>query len=100
MAGFFVSDNVTSAKEIAQKYGADYVLVMSNYLGKYFAVLMAAGVNYYDYMAIPANFSSGNSDERPYPKKQTIFVRMLNGEDIEGFSKEFDNGRVRIYKLT
>jgi hypothetical protein len=24
---------------------------------------------------------------------------MANGDDIEGFSKEFDNGRMRIHKL-
>lgn len=101
VADFFVSgsEDVTAAREIAQKYGADYALATSDDLGKYFAVLMAAGVNYHDYMAIPSNFSSGNSDERPYPKRQTILTSMVNGDDVEGFSKEFDNGRMKIYKL-
>ena len=101
VADFFVSgsEDATSAKVIAQKYGADYALVTSDDLGKYHAVLMAAEVNYYDYMVIPANFSTNNSSERPYPKNQTILTRMVNGDDIEGFSKEFDNGRMKIYKL-
>lgn len=101
VADFFASgsEEAASAREIAQKYGADYALVTSDDLGKYFAVLMAAGVNYHDYMAIPTNFTSGNSDERPYPKRQTILTSMVNGDDIEGFSKEFDNGRMKIYKL-
>ena len=43
VAGFFISENVTSAKEIARKYGANYVLVMSDDLGKYYPVVIAAG---------------------------------------------------------
>jgi hypothetical protein len=36
---------------------------------------------------------------RPYLKKQTIFTKMVNGDDIEGFPKAFDNDKVRIYNL-
>ncbi|KUK69130.1 MAG: Uncharacterized protein XD88_1521 [Methanocalculus sp. 52_23] len=99
VAHFFVSDNATSAKEIAQKYGADYVLVTSDDIHKYYAVVIAAEENVSDYIAIPNNISSGISDMGPYLKKQTILTSMANGDDIEGFSKEFDNGRMRIYKL-
>ncbi|HPR67259.1 MAG TPA: hypothetical protein PLM24_09020 [Methanothrix sp.] len=99
VAGFFVSENGTSAKKIAQKYGADYALATSDEIHKYHAVVRGAGENISDYMAIPADLSSNNSDQRPYPKKQTILISMANGDDIEGFSKEFDNGRMRIYKL-
>jgi len=99
VAGFFLSENVTSAKEIARKYKANYVLAMSDDLGKYFAVVMAAGGNFSDYMSMPTNRSSGSSDIRTNLKKETIFTRMVNGDDIEGFSKAFDNGRMRIYNL-
>jgi len=99
VAGFFVSEDGTLAREIAQKYGADYALVTSNDLGKYHAIVMAAEENFSDYMAVPADLSSGDSGGRPYPKKRTILTGMANGDDIEGFSKEFDNGRMRIYKL-
>jgi hypothetical protein len=99
VADFFVSENATSAKEIAQKYGADYVLLMSNDLGKYPAVVRAARANFSDYIEWSTDPSSGGSDSGRYLKKQTIFTRMANGEDIEGFSKEFDNGGMRIYKL-
>ncbi|MHB8120284.1 MAG: hypothetical protein ACYDHX_16445, partial [Methanothrix sp.] len=80
VAGFFISENVTSAKEIARKYGANYVLVMSEDLGKYFSVIMAAGGNFSDYMRMPTNRSSGISDIRPYLKKETVFTRMVNGD--------------------
>lgn len=99
VAGFFISENTTSAKEIAQKYGANYVLVMSDDLGKYYPVVIAAGGNFSDYMRRPTNLSSGIPDIRPYLKKQTVFTRMVNGDNIEGFSKAFDNGRMRIYNL-
>ncbi len=100
VAGFFISENVTSAKEIARKYGANYVLVMSDDLGKYYPVVLAAGGNFSDYMGRHANLSSGNPDNRLYPKKETVFIKMVNGDNIDGFSKAFDNGRMRIYKLT
>jgi asparagine N-glycosylation enzyme membrane subunit Stt3 len=99
VSGFFLSENVTSAREIARRYGAGYALVMSDDLGKYYPVVMAAGGNFSDYMRRPANLSSGISDIRPYLKKENIFTRMVNGDDIDGFSKAFDNGRMRIYKL-
>ncbi len=99
VADFFVSEDVTSAKEIAQEYGADYALVMSDDLGKYPAVVIGAGVNFDDHIEWPTDPSSDISDKRQYLKKQTIFTRMVNGDDIEGFSKAFDNGRMRIYKL-
>jgi asparagine N-glycosylation enzyme membrane subunit Stt3 len=99
VASFFISENATSAKEIARKYGADYVLVTSDDLCKYYCVVMAAGENFSDYMRMPTNRSSDISDIRPYLKKETVLTRMVNGDDIDGFSKAFDNERMRIYKL-
>lgn len=102
VADFFVSENVTSAKEIARKYGANYVLVTSEDMGKYFSVIIAAGGNFSDYMEMPiisTNLSAGVHYTRPAPKKETVFTRMVNGDNIDGFSKAFDNGRMRIYKL-
>jgi hypothetical protein len=40
VACFFLSENVTSAKEIARRCGAGYALVMSDDLGKYYPVVM------------------------------------------------------------
>lgn len=99
VADFFVAENATKAKEIARKYGANYVLVMSDDLGKYYPVVLAAGGNFSDYMRRPTNLSSGIPDIRPYLKKETVFTRMVNGDNIDEFSKAFDNGRMRIYKL-
>ncbi len=99
VADFFISENITAAKEIARKYKANYVLVMSDDLGKYYPVVIAAGGHFSDYVRIPINHSSGISDIRPYLKKENVFTRMVNGDNIEGFSKAFDNDRMRIYKL-
>jgi len=98
VADFFLSENISSAKETARKYGANYVLVMSGDLGKYFGVIMASGGRFRDYV-MPFNRSSGVSDIRPYLRKENIFTRMVGGDDVEGFSKAFDNGRMRIYRL-
>jgi len=99
VADFFISENSTSAKEISRRYRANWALTMSDDLGKYWTLVMAADGNFSDYMRRPDNLSSGISDIRPYLKKQTIFTRMANGDDIDGFSKAFDNGQMRIYKL-
>ena len=99
VSDFFVSENATSAKEIAGKYKASYALVMSEDLGKYFSVVMASGGHFSDYVRIPTNQSFGTAGIRPYLKKDTVFTKMVNGDDIEGFSKAFDNDRIRIYKL-
>ena len=99
VAAFFVSENSTSAKEITRKYGANYALVMSEDLGKYYPVLLAAGENFSDYVTIPKNPGAVKFDIRSNLKKETIYSKMVNGDGIEGFSKEFDNGQMRIYKL-
>lgn len=99
VANFFISDDTTSAKEIAKKHGANYVLVMSEDLGKYYPVILAAGANISDYLKMPTNHTSNISDKRQYLKKETIFTRMVNGDNIEGFSKAFDNGGMRVYRL-
>jgi len=100
VADFFLSENATSAKEIAGKYKATYTLVMAEDLGKYFPVILASGADINDYIKIPANRSSGGFNLSASLKKENIFTRMVNGDNIEGFSKEFDNGAMRIYKLT
>lgn len=99
VADFFLSESVASAKEIALKCKANYALVMSDDLVKYFSVVMASGKNFSDYMRIPTDYSSPITDIRPYLKKETIFTRMVNGDNIEGFTKVFDNEMMRIYKL-
>jgi len=99
VAAFFVSENSTSAKEIARKYGANYALVMSEDLGKYYPVLLATGENFSDYVMIPKNPGAVKFDIRSNLKKETTYTKMVNGDGVEGFSKEFDNGQMRIYKL-
>jgi len=61
VAAFFISENATSAKEISRRFGADYALVMSDDLGKYFAVLLAAEKNFSDYVMVPKIQAQANS---------------------------------------
>ena len=99
VASFFLSENATSAGEIAQKYGANYALAMSDDMGKYFAVLMANGSHFTDYVNVPDYHRSGNFDIMSNLKKETIYTKMVAGDNIDGFSKEFDNGQIRIYRI-
>jgi len=99
VAAFFISENATSAKEISRRFGADYALVMSDDLGKYFAVLLAAEKNFSDYVMVPKNPGTSKFDIRSNLKFETIYTKMVNGKSIEGFTKEFDNGQIRIYKI-
>jgi hypothetical protein len=99
VASFFISENATSAKEISRKFGADYALVMSEDLSKYFAELLASGKNFSDYVTVPKNPGAGKFDIRSNLKLETIYTKMVSGKSIEGFTKEFDNGQIRIYKI-
>jgi hypothetical protein len=72
---------------------------MSDDLGKYFAVLMAADRHFRDYVRIPEDRPSGRFDIKSNLKKETIYTEMVNGDSIDGFSKEFDNGQMRIYRI-
>jgi asparagine N-glycosylation enzyme membrane subunit Stt3 len=99
VASFFLSENATSARKFAQKYGANYALAMSDDMSKYFAVLMATGRHFADYVNVPDYHRSSNFDIMSNLKKETIYTKMVAGDDIEGFSKEFDNGHIRIYKI-
>ncbi len=95
VADFFISDNPTSAMQIAEKFGADYVLVMADDMGKYFSLIMALRKP----KRLPERSSQPDFQNEIVPKQGAIFTRMVGGEEIEGFSKSFDNGRMRIYKL-
>lgn len=99
VADFFVSENATDARQIAAKYGATYALVMSDDLGKYYPVLTAAGKHFGDYVRIPKEPMSGKFDIKSNLKNETIYTKMVNGDSIDGFSKEFDNGQMRIYRI-
>ncbi len=99
VADFFVSENATSSRQIAAKYGATYSLVMSEDLGKYYPVLMAAGKHFSDYVRIPKDPMARKFDIESNLKKETVYTKMVNGDSIDGFIKEFDNGQMRIYRI-
>ena len=79
-----------------QVLDVDLTVAMADDMGKYFSLILAAKENLSDYLSVQVNQTSRT---RSYPSKETIFTRMFRGEEIEGFSKSFDNGRMRIYKL-
>jgi asparagine N-glycosylation enzyme membrane subunit Stt3 len=96
VANFFVTQNATTSVDIARKYGAGYALVLyPDDQGKFFAVIAASGANLSDYYDMKQDPSSPEAQLR----MQTVGMRMAQGDQIDGFSKAFDNGRMRIYKL-
>lgn len=96
IANFFVTQNATKSMDIARKYGAGYALVMyPDDQGKFFAVITASGANLSDYYDPKQDPNSPESQLR----MQTVGMRMVQGDEIDGFSKAFDNGGMKIYKL-
>jgi len=49
---------------------------------------------------ITPNITYEKIERRSVVKKETVGMKMIYGEQIEGFEKVFDNKRIRIYKLT
>ncbi len=96
VANFFVAQNATLSRDIARKYGADYVLVLyPDDLGKFFAIVMGSGANPNDYF----NPQPDSKNSEAALKVETVGTEMIKGNQVDGFEKAFDNGRVRIYKV-
>ena len=98
VANFFIAENEAESVEIAREYNADYVLVAYPFdVYNFKAVALAAGRNPEDY--ITSNFTIEEIEGRSIIKKETVGLKMIYGEGIEGFEKVFDNKRIRIYEL-
>jgi len=97
VATFFVAQNATESKDIAVKYGADYVLVLyADDLRKFSAIILGSGESPDDYI----NQSFDPKDSELGLKVQTIGTELINGkEEVDGFEKAFDSGKVRIYRV-
>ncbi len=99
IANFLVAEKETESIEIARTYQADYVLVAyPSDVCKFGIIALAAGKNPKDY--VTGNFTIERLAKREVIKKETVGIKMIYGEEIEGFEKVFDNKRIRIYKLT
>jgi asparagine N-glycosylation enzyme membrane subunit Stt3 len=97
-ANFFIAENSTESMRIAGRYGAIYVLVLyPDDTWKFPTIVMAFGKNPDDY--VTGNFTIGRIERREVVKKETVGMKMIYGDDVEGFEKVFDNERMRIYKL-
>lgn len=101
---FFSAEDASEAIEIARKYGSEYVFVVyPDDIMKFYAMVMAAGKQPSEYLGE----SKADTEEemireiesREIIKKETIGIRLIYGDDTEGFEKLFDNGRVKIYKI-
>jgi len=98
VANFFILENEAEAIEIARKYNVDYVLVAyPSDVYNFKAITLAAEKNPDDY--IPSTFTIEEIERRSVVKKETVGIKMIYGEEIEGFEKVFDNKRMRIYKF-
>ncbi|MBL7054426.1 hypothetical protein ISS05_01560 [Candidatus Woesearchaeota archaeon] len=75
-------------EEIMEKYNAEYVFVTKRDAASSFIFFKIAGLEDY------------TENYQPNEKAQeTILFRMLNKEEVEGFSLAYNDGMVRIYKL-
>lgn len=98
VANFFVTENETEAIEVVRNYNANYVLVL--YPGDIYkcsVIALASGKNPDDY--IIGKLSLEEIEDKTVVKKETIGIKMIYGDEVEGFEKVFDNERVRIYRL-
>jgi hypothetical protein len=98
VAAFFVAENETECVELARSSNAGYVLVAyPSDLYTFRLMALAAGRNPADFIA--ANLTTEQIGRREVVKRETVGIKMIYGEEIEGFEKVFDNRRIRIYKL-
>ena len=98
VANFFIAENPDESIRIARKYGANYVLVVYPYdIWKFPAIVLASGKEPDDY--ITGNFTIESIERREVVKKETVGIKMIYGDNVEGFEKVFDNRKMRIYKL-
>lgn len=98
VANFFIAENSNESVKIARKYGADYVLVVyPDDMWKFPPIVLASGKNPDDY--VTGNLTTESIERREVVKKETAGMKMIYGDNVEGFEKVFDNERMRIYKL-
>ena len=116
VANFFIAENSNESISIARKYGADYVLVVyPQDIWKFGAIVMGSGRNPTDY--VTGGFTSNERwlmavENRTVITKETVGIKMIYGDEVDGFEKVFDNtednvetsefffrAAIRIYKL-
>ena len=98
VANFFIAENSNESIRIARNYGANYVLVVyPDDIWKFPAIVLASGKEPDDY--ITGNFTIESIERREFVKKETVGIKMIYGDNVEGFEKVFDNRKMRIYKL-
>jgi asparagine N-glycosylation enzyme membrane subunit Stt3 len=98
VANFFVAENELEAMEIAREYNANYVLAQYPWdVYKFKAMVVAAGKNPDDYIA--STVSPQEIENRTIIKRDTVGMKMIYGDEVEGFEKVFDNELERIYKF-
>lgn len=99
VATFFSTENELESIEIAGKYNADYVVVLYPWdVYKFRAMVFASGKNPEDYV-VRGKFTTEEIEKRTVVKKETIGMKMIYGDEVEGFEKVFDNERMRIYTI-
>jgi len=99
IANFFIAEDEVESVEIARNCNADYVLVAyPSDVYKLGIIASVAGKNPRDY--ITPNVTYEQIERKSVVKKATVGMKMMYGEELEGFEKVFDNKRIRIYKVS
>ena len=79
--------DISKAKEVMEKYNAEYVFVTERDIASSYVLFKIAGLDDY--------YEGYKLKEKAMP---TILFRMINKEGVEGFSLVYDDEMVRIYK--
>jgi hypothetical protein len=99
IANFFIAEDEVDSVEIARNCNVDYVLVAyPSDVYKFGIIASVAGKNPGDYITPTITYEK--IERKSVVKKATVGMKMMYGEEIEGFEKVFDNKRIRIYRLT
>jgi len=99
VAKFFVAENEQEAMELVRECDANYVFVQYPVdVYKFKAMVLAAGKNPDDYY-IANKVSPQEIEDRTIMKNDTVGIKMMYGDIVDGFEKVFDNNIAKIYKL-
>ncbi|MBR9679895.1 MAG: hypothetical protein GOU99_02505 [Candidatus Altiarchaeota archaeon] len=92
VADALVTTDPDKTAEIMHTYGAEYVLVTEQEVGKSYSIMFVAGLDPHDYLT---------ADYEPLePALEMVLFRMLSSEEISGFELVYSDSSVWIYQLS
>ncbi|MCX9009679.1 MAG: hypothetical protein OIN66_01030 [Candidatus Methanoperedens sp.] len=94
---FFTTNSEDTARDIAEKYGADIVYISRQRMSNLFPVMLMAADPGFSFQNNPDVQSPGALEKKYY--EPSIAYRFNNGAELKYFEKIFENKDVYIYQL-